>query len=187
MSKEKLSTQENKEHLNHTESKEHLEKIRSNLEKNAERAKNNGEKEVIEARKTIDSEAISGRETMPDSSEKKSQQSITKAEKTRTYKMTMKRAQSQMSGPSRAFSKFIHNQFVEKTSETVGATVARPSGILGAGLLGFIGISIILYYARKNGFAIDNPYSLTVILIVGGWILGVVVELLYKSLKKVLS
>jgi hypothetical protein len=187
MSAEKLPAQESKEQIHHKESQEHLEKIKSNLEKNAEKAGNSGEHEATEARKTIESEAISGKESTPGDSERKNQQSITKAEKTRTYKMTMKRAQSQMSAPSRSFSKFIHNPFVERTSEAVGATVARPSGILGAGILGFIGISVVLYYARRNGFAIDNPYALTVILFLGGWTLGLVVEFIYKTARRALG
>ncbi len=185
MSGEKLPIQDSKEQVHHKESKEHLEQIKSKLEKGAEEAGQLTEKEVTEARKTVESEAISGKETAPGSSEKKSQQAITKAEKTRTYKMTMQRAQNQMSKPSKTFSKFIHNPTVERTSEALGATVARPSGILGAGIMGFIGISIVLYYARQNGCPINNRYTLVIGLFVGGWLLGMVFEFILKSLKKI--
>lgn len=184
MSGEKLPIQDSKEQIQHKESKEHLEKIKSKVEKGAEEAGKLTEKEVTEARKTIESEAISGKETTPNRSEKKSQQAITKAEKTRTYKMTMQRAQNQMSKPSKAFSKFIHNPAVERTSDTLSATVARPSGILGAGVMGFIGISVVLYYARQNGFAVDNRYTLVIGLFIGGWILGMIFEFIFKSFKK---
>lgn len=187
MSGEKLPAQDSKEQVHHKESKEHLEKIKSRLEKGVEEAGKLTEKDVTEARKTVESEAISGKETSPTGGEKKSQQAITKAEKTRTYKMTMQRAQNQMSRPSKTFSKFIHNPVVERTSETLGTTIARPSGILGAGSMGFIGISIVLYHARQNGFPVDNRYTLVIGLLIGGWIFGVVFEFIFKSLKKMLA
>ncbi len=46
----------------------------------------------------------------------------------------MHHARSQMSKPEQSFSRFIHTPVVEKTSEVLGKTVARPSGIAGAAI-----------------------------------------------------
>ena len=185
MSAEKLSNHNSKESLKpHEVSKEHLEKLDTKLEKEIEQSGGNPENDVLEARRSIEQQAVSGKETMPDSSEKSSSTSITKAEKTRTYKMTMNRMQSKLSPTSKSFSKFIHTPFVEKSSEVLGASVARPSGILGAGIIGFVGFTTVIYFAKRNGFEISNRYALVVILFVGGWALGLLVELVIRALKK---
>lgn len=186
MSAEKLNQNSRHEKLPSNEgAREQAEKIKSNLEKEASSAEKHGSKELKETRKTVESEAIAGKESLPGTGENQnSQQSITKAEKTRTYKMTMNRMQSQLPTASRAFSKFIHVPFVEKTSAVVGSTVARPSGILGAGIAGFVGITLVMYFARKNGFEISNSYSLVAVLFIGGWLLGLLFELLVKTLRK---
>lgn len=186
MSKEKLNQSNHHEKLPSVEnSKEQSEKVKSNLEKEANSAEKPSSKELKETRKTIESEAISGKEIAPVIGEgEDSQHSITKAEKTRTYRMTMNRMQSQLSSPSRTFSKFIHAPFVEKTSTAVGSTVARPSGILGAGIAGFVGITFVMYFARKNGFEISNSYTLVVVLFVGGWLLGLLLELIMRTIRK---
>lgn len=186
MSGEKLNQKNHQEKLPGNEaSNEQAEKIKSNLEKEARSAEKHGSKEIKETRKTIESEALSGKESLPGTGENQdSQQSITKAEKTRTYKMTMGRMQGQLSSPSRTFSKIIHNPVVEKTSAVVGTTVARPSGVLGAGIAGFVGITLVMYLARKNGFEIANSYSLVAVLFIGGWLLGLLFEFLIKVLRK---
>ncbi len=186
MSAEKINQPNRDEAMPSSEaSKEHSEKLKSKLEKEASSAEKPGTKELKEARKTIESEALSGKESLPGTGETEdSQQTITKAEKTRTYKMTMNRMQSQLSRPSRAFSKFLHNPLVEKSSAVVGTTVARPSGILGAGVAGFLGISLVLFFARRNGFEITNSYTLVVLLFVGGWALGIAIEILLRFIRK---
>ncbi len=185
MPAEKL-TPNNREELPSVEdSREQSEKIKSSLEKEAKTAEGRSSKELKETRRTVESEAISGKEHLPGNGENKNnQQSITKAEKTRTYKMTMSRMQGQLSGSSRTFSKFIHNPYVEKTSAFIGSTVARPSGILGAGVIGFVGITFVMYFARRNGFEISNNYSLVAILFVGGWTLGLLIELTFRIIRK---
>lgn len=190
MSGEKLN-HKNKESLPSIEaSKEHHEKLKNKMEKEASKeassAEKNDHKELHETRKTVESEAISGKEIQSKNNEKqKEPQNITKAEKTRTYKSTMGRVQNQLSTPSKTFSKIIHNPAVEKTSETLSTTVARPSGILGAGVVGFIVFSVVLYFANRNGFEIPSNSALFVIILIGGWTTGILIEFLYKSLKKI--
>lgn len=186
MSAEKLTPSNQEKLLPAHDSKEQSEKIKSSLEKKAGAIEEHSSKELKETRKTIESQALSKEEHRPGSGEKMSHQpSITKAEKTRTYKMTMSRMQNQLPGPSRAFSKFIHHPYIEKTSAVVGNTIARPSGILGAGIIGFVGITLVMYFARRNGFEISNSHSLITILFVGGWALGLLFELLLRTLQRV--
>ena len=58
--------------------------------------------------------------------------------------------QSELSPASRTFSKVIHNPAVEKTSEVIGSTVARPNLII-AGALGAIASVIVYFISRRYG------------------------------------
>ncbi len=186
MSGEKIKPK-NSESLQGIEpSKEQTEKLRNKLEKEASAVEKNNHKEIHETRKTVESQAISGKETQSKNSEKTNEpQNITKAEKTRTYKSTMSRVQNQLPTTSKTFSKFIHNPAVEKTSTALSTTVARPSGILGAGVIGFILFTTILYFAKRNGFAVPSNSTLFILVLIGGWATGLILEAIFKALKKI--
>lgn len=98
---------------------------------------------------------------------------LTKKDIEDSYKKTLTTMQSQLSAPSRAFSKAIHNPVVEKVSDTVGNTVARPNIII-AGALGAIASVVIYIIAKHYGYALSG--SETIILFAAGWCLGAVVE-----------
>ena len=82
----------------------------------------------------------------------------------------------QLSAPQRALSRLIHQPVVRAVSEGTAKTAARPSGLLGGGMLAFLGTSGYLYLARHMGF----PYNSGVFLafFCGGFLLGVVIEFL---------
>lgn len=84
--------------------------------------------------------------------------------------------QSKLPAPERALSRVIHQPAVRAVSEATGKTITRPSGLLGGGLCAFLGGSIYLYLAHHIGFAYN--YLLFILLFVGGFALGVALELL---------
>ena len=103
----------------------------------------------------------------------KSHDLLTKKDIEASYKKTLENVQDQLSAPSRAFSKVIHNPVVEKTSDAIGNTVARPNLII-SGALGAI-VSVIVYFiAKRYGYLLSG--SETIILFVAGWSIGAVIE-----------
>lgn len=102
------------------------------------------------------------------------QQPITKQDINARYRQTLKQVQSQLSAPSRTFSKVIHHPVVEKTSEALGNTVARPN-LLVTGALGAIVISLAAYFIAKlygytlSGFESIGSFAL-------GWLIGAIIE-----------
>ena len=98
---------------------------------------------------------------------------ITKADRTDSYRKTMKKMQSELSPASRTLSKVIHNPAVEKASEAIGSTVARPNLII-AGALGAIASVIVYFVARHYGYVLSG--SETIILFICGWVIGAIVE-----------
>lgn len=79
------------------------------------------------------------------------------------------------SAPQRALSKIIHQPVIRAVSEPLGKTVSRPSGLLGGGLVAFIGTSAYLYIAQKNGQRYQ--YTVFLVLFAGGFIVGLLLEL----------
>ena len=98
---------------------------------------------------------------------------ITKDDRAASYQKTMKKMQSELPPASRTFSKVIHNPAVEKASEAIGSTVARPNLII-AGALGAIASVIIYFVARHYGYVLSG--SETIILFGCGWVVGAIIE-----------
>jgi len=106
---------------------------------------------------------------------------ISKAQKNASFKKQMKEIQTEMSAPSRAFSKVIHNKAIEKTSEVVGATIARPNAILSGAVFAFI-LTLAVYVIAKNiGYALSGFET------IGAFIIGWVVGILYDYLRVLIT
>ena len=99
---------------------------------------------------------------------------ITKADRTDSYRKTMEKMQSELPPASRTFSKVIHNPAVEKASEAIGNTVARPNLIIAGAALGAIASVIVYFVARHYGYVLSG--SETIILFGCGWVIGAIIE-----------
>ncbi len=158
------------------EQSEKLRKLESSAEKSGEHS---GEQLAADARK--ETEAIfskeAGREHRQGGEPTASPaviRKITKREKQRAYKQTLARVQSEMSAPRRAFSKVLHSPVVEKSSEVVGSTVARPNALLFGSIFAFVFLSIMYGIGRHygyhlSGFEMIGSYAL-------GWVLGLIID-----------
>ena len=120
--------------------------------------------EQAEARQTAETEKPAASETP---------RQITKADRTDSYRKTMEKMQSELPPASRTFSKVIHNPAVEKASEAIGSTVARPNLII-AGALGAISSVVVYFIARHYGYVLSG--SETIILFGCGWVIGAIIE-----------
>lgn len=121
-------------------------------------------------------------ELMSDEDEAQQAVRITKDDKQRAYTHTIKHVQSKLSKPSRSFSKVIHSPVVERTSEALEKTVARPSAILGGALFATVGLAVMSFFARRYGFTLSGTEL--ILFVSAGWLLGLVVEFVWKKLLK---
>lgn len=103
----------------------------------------------------------------------KEQKPLTKKDIDNSYKKTLSTMQSQLSAPSRVFSKVIHNPAVEKTSDAIGNTVARPNVII-SGAIGAIASVFVYFIAKRYGYLLSG--SETIILFIAGWGIGIIIE-----------
>ncbi len=154
---------------------EQRETIREKLEKNHE---DKAEKLEDITREAIEKAHTAEKETAPHKREK-----ITKAERRGipskkerdiSYKRTMTQVQTEMSVPSRAFSKIIHVKPVEKTSEVVGSTIARPNAILAGSFMAFVFTLVIFLIARYYGYPLSGAETIAGFII--GWSIGVLFD-----------
>lgn len=141
------------------------------------------------ARAAVEQLAVSGREMAPQHSEHHAgahhrPAGVTRELKAMALERTLKRAQRHLPKPERVISKFMHQPAVNRASEVGGKTIARPSGILGGGIIAFTG-SLIMYVTSKR-YGFEYNYVVLLILFAGGFMLGMMLELgLYaRRLKK---
>lgn len=92
------------------------------------------------------------------------------------------RVRKHLSKADRAFSKVIHNPTIEAISDVTGSTVARPSGLLYGGIFSLIA-SLVLYLITKH-YGYEYSFFVAIITFIGGFIFGLVVEILSKLFKK---
>lgn len=97
-----------------------------------------------------------------------------KRERDASYNATMTEVHAQMSAPSRLFSEVIHHPVVEKVSDVVGGTVARPNAILSGSVFAFIFTLAIYLVARFNGYPLSG--SETIASFVFGWLIGLMFD-----------
>lgn len=78
--------------------------------------------------------------------------------------------------PERLLSRVIHQPAIRIASDVAGKSVSRPSGLLGGGIVALAGTLVYSYMARHIGF--EYNYAVFTLLFVGGFIVGVSLELL---------
>lgn len=160
------------------ESKNNLDKLREK----AEKAHESSAEEVQAIKAKVETHAVSGKEFTVGEKENTSHSHHhvdQKKLKADAYRKTMNSVREKLSKPNQVFSKAIHNNTVEKISEVGGSTVARPSGILGGGIVALVGSAFLLYMAKQYGF--EYNYLVFFLLFVGGFFIGMVGELLVRS------
>lgn len=96
--------------------------------------------------------------------------------KEQTWNRSMTRVRKHLSAPNRAFSKVIHQPVVDSVSRVSEKTIARPSGLLTGSIFAFLGSSFFLWMANHYGF--EYNYLLFFLFFIGGFAVGLVVEML---------
>lgn len=129
-----------------------------------------------------EAEAIAGKEKAPTSQADRRSATITATERQASFEHTMHHVRKQLSPASRTFSKVIHTPVVEKTSDFVGKTVARPDPILAGSICAFLAVAGLYAYARYFGFALSGSETLAAFVL--GWILGFGIDVIRGLARK---
>jgi len=160
-------------------SSERLEALKNSIEKGAELGKEHIE-QTVERAKVEAMETAIGVEKSSAEKVKKAPPAprrhgvVSKKEGEQSFKRHMSHIQKELSAPSRAFSKLIHNKTVERTSDFVGATAARPDAILSGAVAAFFLVLTVYIIAKTLGYVLSGFETIAAFII--GWILGTVYD-----------
>lgn len=158
-------------------------KAEAAVERAAEKSKvENGEKSESKARAEALKEAVSvergsaekkGKETSG-SPAKRRHGVVSKKERNASYKQHLKHLQSELTPTQRGFSRVIHNPVVEKTSEVVGSTIARPNAILAGAVVAFIAVLGVYLVAKHYGYVLSGFETIAAFIV--GWVVGMLYD-----------
>ena len=155
---------------------EQLKKLQEQLETKAESSENKGEKLDSARRET---EAAFSREAGKESKQGGEPTAggvrhATKRQRSDSYAATMRQIQSEMNASSRAFSKLIHNPSVEKLSDAVGSSLARPNAVLAGSMAATFLTLIVFLIAKQYGYRLSGFETIGTFFV--GWALGLIYD-----------
>ncbi len=164
------------------EGEKRREQLQHSREKVGEKKHDNIEQVTHEAmEKASGVERVKEHEQTPAPAERRHNALPSKLQREVSFSATMKEVQQQLSAPSRAFSKLIHNKTIEKISDVTGNTVARPNAILAGSVAAFV-LTLSVYLLAKN-----LGYPLSGFETIGAFILGWVIGLTYDFLRVMIT
>ncbi|HMM61966.1 MAG TPA: hypothetical protein PKC86_00210 [Candidatus Saccharibacteria bacterium] len=161
-------------------SSEQLEKAKDDIEKQAELSERDADA-AAERAKTEALESAAKIETDNNKAEKQPKSTsrrgpISKKQKNDSFKRTMKQVQSELPLAKRVFSKVIHNKTVEKVSDVVGSTVARPNAVLSGAVSAFILTLVVYIVAKTIGYRLSGFETIAAFIV--GWTIGILYDYL---------
>jgi len=173
------------------EQHKHQQEILNEAKNEASKAENEHASKIEQIRDLVNEQAAettghpSREQTAQDEPEEANTYWYSREYRELAFKQLMNRVRKHMSKPDQAVSKLIHRPGIEKASEIGEKTVARTSGVLVGSIFSFIASLATYYFSRKNGY--DMTYSIFIASFIGGFFAGLLIELIYKAVRSLLS
>ncbi|HUC96174.1 MAG TPA: hypothetical protein VMR16_00730 [Candidatus Saccharimonadales bacterium] len=101
---------------------------------------------------------------------------IGKKQKDKSFKQTMTQVQNELPVSGKIFSKVIHNSVIEKTSDIVGGTVARPNALFAGAFVAFILTLLTYTVAKTMGYVLSGFETIAAFIV--GWVIGIAYDYL---------
>lgn len=163
------------------ESKKILEKLEEDA---AEHEQKSPEHDVAEIQKSILETAKSSDEVAVEDEQESSQPVLGSQRQLKldAYDRMLKKVQRNLRPTEKAFSKVIHKPVVETASNIGGATIARPSGILGGGIAALVGSSLVFFMSKRYGFEYSS--AVFFLMFIAGFGAGIIGELLSRLVRR---
>ena len=98
----------------------------------------------------------------------------TKKELESSYQATMEHIRGEMNSASRTFSKLIHAPAIEKTSELIGSSFARPNAVLAGSSTALVLVTLTYVVARTFGYQLSGFETIGAFIL--GWTLGIIYD-----------
>lgn len=95
---------------------------------------------------------------------------ITKRHREQSFDKRINDIQPHLTPSEQRFSKLIHNKTVEKTSDAIGSTIARPNALLAGSISAFILVTILYLVAKHYGYQLSGFETIGAFVL--GWLIG---------------
>lgn len=170
----------------HSESTEYHEALRDQLERaELEHEPKDNEKEASEkaAELAQQAEDKKAQEAIEQSKQPNHHRGAPSKKQLRdSFNEQMQSIQDELGGGSKLFSKFIHIPVVEKTSDFIESTIARPTALLSGSIAAFLTIAIAYFVAKYYGFQLSGFETIGAFII--GWTLGFAYDYIRSKFRK---
>lgn len=159
-----------------TEHKTNSEILPSTKHESSQQTDSNLNKAIESINKRVKNEAVSSESIQIEDKSPVNTSTIylTKDLKNIAFKRVIKDVQLHLNAPEKIFSNFVHRPSIETISDKSAQTLARPSGLLSGGLFALVGTILLLYMSRRYGF--EYNYFIFILLLVTGFLFGIIVE-----------
>ena len=165
---------------------ERREAMRVQLERNERRLKKVGreqDKILLEASALADeTDRMHASEHHIETKETKRHGAPSKQQRERAFKRKMESVQDELRPSERIVSKVIHIRPIEKASDFIGSTIARPNAMLSGSIAAFIGVTTVYFISKHFGFPLSGFETIAAFII--GWIIGVIYDYVSVLLRK---
>ncbi len=108
------------------------------------------------------------------SSKEKRRGIISRKQREESFHKQMESIAPHLSPNEQKFSRFIHNKSIEKTSDAIGSTIARPNALLAGSISAFILVAIIYLFAKHYGYPLSGFETIAAFGV--GWIIGMIYD-----------
>ena len=154
---------------------EHQERLRKTIEEKSSAAEQDKRPSLEDVTKLAIDTAPSkdntkSHETIP----AQKRQLITQRQRAIAFDKQMSSVQQEMSPSESRFSKIIHTKSIEKTSDTLGATVARPNALLAGSISAFILVTALYFIAKHYGYRLSGFETIATFAL--GWAVGMIYD-----------
>ncbi len=138
--------------------------------------------DIESARSTVDQETITNRLELPvdENSEGKDYAYNDRETKKLALKTELGHIRTQLPLSEQLLSRTIHQPTIRRISDVSAKTITRPIGLLGGGILAFVGSLLYLLFSKYIG--IKYNYFIFLLLFVFGYIVATICEFLIKAL-----
>ncbi len=160
------------------ETSEH--KAEHTKEQSAERTHHN----VEDIKHKVEAEAKTAAEIKVDNTPTKSshQHLVTKDLRLEALRRSLQRVRKHLSPANKVLSKAVHAPAIDTLSKAGEKTIARPTGLLTGSIVALAGSSYLLYSAKHYGYTYN--YLVLFILFGGGYVVGLAIEILIYTLRR---
>jgi hypothetical protein len=173
----------NPEHAKAAESEREFKAEHTQQEQRLDRKERDDDKTIESIRQKIHETAARASEIQidkPNKNEAKQPLYINHELRAEALRRSLNRIRKHLNKPQRAFSKAIHQPGVDALSKVGERTIARPTSLVIGSIVALAGSSYLFYSAKHYGYTYN--YLSVILLFVGGYVAGLIIELLMYAL-----